>query len=318
MLDSRVVCELATHMPVHVVDGSDLNGVIAHASTTECVHAVAKDCDVLIAWANPNLMELLVNIAVPVVFVAHGEGSWTSRSAAANASRVAHFVAVSEAAATALARARRYHSKVIYNGVELDRCIPIIDRKQQRRTWGVPEGAFVVGYLGRFSAEKNPLAAAQAVAALGGSAIAVFVGTGAWESGLRRVAEEIAPGRCYFVGPELHVGNALSAFDVALFASHEEGFGLAMVEAWAAGTPTVCTEVGAVPELSRRFGMLTVTVPPNPSGEQLARGIRTAIAPENMATVRRAQTVAKEHLDAQRMADEWTAYLQQFARRTAE
>ena len=111
--------------------------------------------------------------------------------------------------------------------------------------------------------------------------------------------------------------DALAALDCFVLASPAEGNSLALLEAWAAGVPTVTTPVGAVPELERRHGPMSVSVPLQPNPHDLAAGVLAAIAPENRPTVENARAVVRGHYTAQQMGAAWSRYLVRIAPRRA-
>lgn len=81
-------------------------------------------------------------------------------------------------------------------------------------------------------------------------------------------------------GPRADIPRFLSAMDVGVMASHEEGFSNALLEKLAAGLPVVATDVGGNPEALE--GMPgCVLVRPRDS-EDIARGLRVAIGQSGM------------------------------------
>jgi glycosyltransferase involved in cell wall biosynthesis len=86
-----------------------------------------------------------------------------------------------------------------------------------------------------------------------------------------RVAELGLSDRFRFLGFRPDAPRAVQAFDVVAVPSHVEPFGLAALEAMAAGRPVVASRVGGLPEivLDGRTGVL---VPPRDAAA-LARGI---------------------------------------------
>jgi len=65
----------------------------------------------------------------------------------------------------------------------------------------------------------------------------------------------------------------------------------------------------AARELEEQYGQLTVRVPVDPSGIQLAEAVRKAVSTENRPVVGRARQVAQEHFTAGAMSRRWTDYL---------
>src|SRR5690606_21212677 len=68
-------------------------------------------------------------------------------------------------------------------------------------------------------------------------------------------------GVIHLLGVRSDVQELLPAFDVFALASNEEGLGLALIEAMAAGVPCVATAVGGIVEVVRD-GVSGLLVPP--------------------------------------------------------
>jgi glycosyltransferase involved in cell wall biosynthesis len=124
-----------------------------------------------------------------------------------------------------------------------------------RAKLSVPEDALVIG----MNARIDPLKGAQdLLRAFGGlahkfpTAILVFVGTGTALSALRRLARNMElVDRVHFAGWRADARQLLAAYDVFAHPSYKEPFGLAVLEASAAGLPVVAYGDGATPELVR-------------------------------------------------------------------
>jgi glycosyltransferase involved in cell wall biosynthesis len=169
-----------------------------------------------------------------------------------------------------------------------------------------------VGFVGRFSWEKNPLAVSQAVAVLGKGYRAVYVGKG-YGPGVREGALLLTPD-AIFVDPLYQVGDAYDALDCVIMASPSEGFSMVLVEAMLAGVPVVATRVGIAPELERNHGISCFTVPIHPSPAQLAEAVRVALSADNRATVEKLRRVALAEYTAEAMGTQWADYLLAIAR----
>ena len=211
---------------------------------------------------------------------------------------------VSRVAATAFGHDR---VKIIPNGVDPHRCIAVRPREVVRQEWGLLPHEIAIGFLGRLSPEKNPLAISQAVRELGPGFRAVYVGKGYGED-MRPAVRAVTPD-AIFVPPMQHVGNALQAFDCHIIASPAEGFSLALLESLIAGLPLVVTPVGGVPDLQQDHNLDLLTVPIHPTPQQLATAVRQAMNPANRGLVERARAVALNHYTAPMMAQRWTEYL---------
>lgn len=138
---------------------------------------------------------------------------------------------------------------VIANGVPLTEGLP---RDAARRALNVPEGAVAVGYVGGLREIKGPdrLLEAFLDRFAGDAGVHLYlVGGGPMEDELRRRAHGHA--NVHFTGVLLNAARFLRAFDVYAQTSLSEGRSLSMLEAMAAGLPTVAHDLGPVRELHR-------------------------------------------------------------------
>lgn len=213
----------------------------------EAIRRAAADCDVLLAWGLP-LDDLLDGGPRPplCVYVAHGEGPFTSSRLERSLRSADHVVAVSE-------RVRRHACDgapvtVIPNGVDAARLAATLPRDEVRRGLGFAPDDFVLGYLGRFSPEKQPQLVVEAVAGLPPTFKALMVGWGPMLPDLMALANRRMPGRCAFVTATDYLGDYYRAMDAYCLPSREEGAPLALVEAMLCGVPPIATPVGIVPE----------------------------------------------------------------------
>jgi 1,2-diacylglycerol 3-alpha-glucosyltransferase len=126
-----------------------------------------------------------------------------------------------------------------------------------RRSHGIPEEAFVTGYVGRLAPEKNLLFLAEAVGAHiarnpGGHFLVVGSGPSAQE--IEEVFARAGLGtRLHLVGSleGQALVDAYHALDVFVFASCTETQGMVLTEAMAAGKPVVALDGPGVREVVR-------------------------------------------------------------------
>lgn len=268
---------------------------------------LANQCDALIAWGLSDLSPIaaFARSGGRVIFVGHGHCEWSVRCIQSVAWCVTDWVAVSRHASISFPDPSQV--AVIHNGIDTDRCEPTRPRDEVRAEWGAKPDEILVGYVGRLSGEKRPLAAVEAVTALGPPYRAVLVGGGPstdhWLAEARKLDE-----RTIYQSPVENVGDVYRALDCFVLASPAEGFSLALAEAWYCGCPAVATPVGAT-ELVEKHGPLFVEVPIGASPQQLADAVRRAILPENRPVVEHAQAVVAEHYTASAMCRRWESYL---------
>ncbi|MFE3517989.1 glycosyltransferase [Streptomyces sp. NPDC059166] len=159
-------------------------------------------------------------------------------------------------------------------------------RRTTRHLLGLPEAAFVVGGVGRLVPGKRFDLLVRAVAALPGAWL-VVAGAGPEDASLRALAARLGAaarvrflGECGTTDAVPGVPDVLSAADVFVSASREESFGLACVEALAAGLPVVYAACPAVEDL--------------PAGSRGAGTTRIGAAPGDPEELR---AVLRRHMD---------------------
>lgn len=136
-------------------------------------------------------------------------------------------------------------------------------RSEQRRTWGLPDDAFVVGCVARLSPVKNHGMLLRALANLSSRFHVVLIGDGPSRIELEHLATSLGiSSRVHFIGEVLSKINLHQFFDVSALCSNSEGFPNTVIEAMAAGRPVVATAVGGVVDVvkSNSTGIL---VPPD-------------------------------------------------------
>jgi glycosyltransferase involved in cell wall biosynthesis len=144
---------------------------------------------------------------------------------------------------------------VIRLGIDLDRRIVEsgADGSELRALFGVPPGAFVVGWIGRMTAIKHlpdALAAFARLQELGVDARLCLVGDGPDRELVERRAHELGIARSTIsLGYQRDVAPYYGLFDALLLPSGNEGTPVVAIEALAAGTPVVATRVGGVPDV---------------------------------------------------------------------
>lgn len=171
--------------------------------------------------------------------------------------------------------ARKYVT--IHNGIDPDRFTA--GRRLTGSELGLQEKLPVIGTVCRLSEpEKGLTVLLQAMARLAEPSGSpgcqlIIVGEGPSSKRLRDLGEElgVAPW-VRFVGARRDVADLLPLTDVFVLPSLSEGFGIAIVEAMAAGRPVVATAVGGIPEIVLQ-GETGLLVPPGDPGA-LAGAVR--------------------------------------------
>ncbi|HVV59894.1 MAG TPA: glycosyltransferase family 4 protein [Gaiellaceae bacterium] len=213
-------------------------------------------------------------------------------------------IGVSESVA-AYVRSRGGHATVVLNGIDPPELFA-----DARARLGLPEGALVVGGIGRIDEQKGWDVLCDAMAAVRAArpeAVAIVLGDG---PGLAELQER-GGDAVRFAGYRERASSFLPAFDVLAVPSRYEAFGRVAAEAMLGGVPVVASAVDGLPEVVGDAGVL---VPPEQPGA-LAEAILDLLAdPAARAEVAaRGQARAAERFAADRMVSEVEAVYREVA-----
>lgn len=158
------------------------------------------------------------------------------------------FVAVSESVRRSLIEkenVRPESIRVIHNGLCIERSCRSTAVAEDRRRLGLEAEGFLVGMVGRCKVEKGGSTWVRVIAELAranADVRGVLIGDGPERAAWQGLAEEerVAE-RIRFVGAQSDVAPWLAVLDVLVCPSVQESFGLAALEAQAAGVPVVAT-----------------------------------------------------------------------------
>ncbi len=228
----------------------------------------------------------------------------------ARASRV---IAVSSAVERALLAQKILPPRkvtVIPNGIDFRRFDAegdAFDREEFCRGRKIAPGGLLVGTVGELKRQKGHedfLRAAALVARDDESSHFIIVGGGERRDALERLAAELhLKNRVTFTGWLDDTVPLLRALDVYVSASHTESFGLAIVEAMAAGLPVVTTATDGAREIieDEKTGLIV----PVGDHEALAASVLRLLKneAERAPLGSRANTVARERFTLDRMVD---------------
>jgi glycosyltransferase involved in cell wall biosynthesis len=202
---------------------------------------------------------------------------------------------------------------VIRLGIPLEERLgdPTAD-EDYRHAYGIPPGAFVVGWVGRMTGVKDTRAVLEIIAAArakGVDAVLCMVGDGPDRERLEQVAHELGIARsCFFVGYQTDVAGYYRLFDAFLLPSVNEGTPVSAIEALASGTPVVANRVGGVPDVVRDGvdGFLVEQGDVEGAGEKLAAlagnaGLRNAMGESGRAHVLERYAVSRLVDDVDRL-----------------
>ncbi|MCA9087597.1 MAG: glycosyltransferase family 4 protein [Planctomycetaceae bacterium] len=198
---------------------------------------------------------------------------------------------------------------VITNGVDLPRLGTPTTREEVRQRWGIGDSR-AIGMVARWSDEKNPMATAHAVNALGPEFTAIYCGPQMRNNAAgvpadhKRQAEELTCGRIVWDYTD-DPGGVYRALDCLIVSSRHEGAPLVALEAMACGCPVVTTPVGSMPELEREFPGSLIFVPKHPTGEQLAAAVQEALSDRHQSRLPAIRDHILKFHTTQRMVAEW-------------
>lgn len=198
---------------------------------------IVETSDVLIIWTAMD-RDMLNGYYGDVIHVIHGESDWSRTCAAANVDIVDLYVGVSESASAIAPVGRRVET--ITNAVDVWRLNSRATRQRLRAVNGIDPSDIVVGFVGRFDPDKEPLLAAAAAKEIGGVAVYCTPGVPGWERQVSDVCDRVV-----VIDPAAP-GDAYAMADVIVHGSRHEGFGLVYIEALASGVPLVARPCGVL------------------------------------------------------------------------
>lgn len=187
-----------------------------------------------------------------------------------------------------------------------------LSKMQARAAFGLPPEAPLIVSTGRLNALKDHVALVDALRGVAGAHLAIAGDGPERQAILDRAAALQLAGRVHLVGevaPE-RIFAFLAAGDVFAFASRQETFGLAAVEAAIAGLPIVATDLAVLREvLSTGDGTVGARfVPPN-DADAFSASLRMALAEGNAGDRRSFQAELAERYSVERMCDAYAALL---------
>jgi glycosyltransferase involved in cell wall biosynthesis len=192
----------------------------------------------------------------------------------------------------------------VSNGIEWSRfnAVGEADRQAVRAELGIPDDAYIFIYLGRFELVKGVDLLAEAferIRAEGSLSRLIMVGQGSLGPDLRRRYTDTG---FSWIGSTVRPEKWLSAADCLVAPSRNEGFGLSIAEAMAAGLEVIASDCAGPLEILQggRFGHI---FPRGDSGA-LARLMREREL-EGRLPHPEYQEYSRERFDAERIADVW-------------
>jgi len=176
-------------------------------------------------------------------------------------------------------------------------------RSVSRFGLGLTDTDFVVGFVGRLTAQKNIQLLIRAMA-LRPDITCLIVGEGELRSDLESLARTLGCSNVRFLGAQSDAAGLMPLFDVLCLPSIWEGLGLVLLEAMLQDVPIVASRAGAIPEVLDN-GTCGVLIDPSmvSSLVDAIDSIRTDPA-RRLALVRAAREHATAAYGVGRMGDE--------------
>lgn len=145
---------------------------------------------------------------------------------------------------------KRDNIYTINNGINIRRFFrPVKDISKQQ--------VFDVTMVAALRAEKDHETLIKAMKRLPENYCLRIVGDGVKVNELKAFTEQMSMnGKVIFTGPRLDIPDVWEQSDVAVLSSHWESFGLAAVEAMAAGRPMIASDVGGLHDVVGGAGLL--------------------------------------------------------------
>ena len=165
---------------------------------------------------------------------------------------------------------------VIHNALDFDRFARVDhDRGKIRRNLGIPTDVYLVGSVGRLTAQKGYdvlLESIAQVVKIFTNTYFVIIGDGENAAALKKQALDLGiTDRVIFTGPRSDIEEVLYAMDLFVSSSRWEGLSTVLMEAMVVGVPIVATDIPGNRELLQP-GISAWFVPVD-NAEALAEGI---------------------------------------------
>ncbi len=177
--------------------------------------------------------------------------------------------------------------QVIGNGIDTAQFEePSSDKiARMKQKYGIPSEKKIIGTLTRFRAEKGNRYLIEAMPEIHEAhpeVVCVLFGEGPLRAELEKLATDLhVQQQVLFPGFVSDIYNAYYMFDVIVIPSVSEGFGLALVEAMAAGRPVVASQVGGMKDIIED-GKTGLFVPPADAGA-IAQAVNRYFDDDTMA-----------------------------------
>lgn len=149
--------------------------------------------------------------------------------------------------------------ELLYNAVDVKKFDPAkADRNKVRNEFKVSDNKILIGMIARFSPGKGHeefLQSAKALSSKYKDLIFIVVGEASrgedeYANSIKSMAEKLGIKNIIFAGFRSDTPDVLSAFDIFIFPSHAEAFGIALIEAMAMEKASVCSNSDGVLDIA--------------------------------------------------------------------
>lgn len=231
--------------------------------------AASRDFAVCIAHRFKPIYVALLGSQLPVIGVHHAFGDYKRRTRQLFANffrkRLA-LLGVSDAVRDDMRaclpgwpgeRIETLYNRIDIAAVQAEQVSP----EAARAHLGLPQGAWVVGNVGRLHPDKDQATLirgfAQALPQLPAGSLLAIMGSGKLEVSLKHLAAELGVTESVrFLGQVAGGRRYFKAFDLFALSSDHEPFGMVLLEAMAAGVPVIGTDCGGGREVVQGAGEL--------------------------------------------------------------
>jgi glycosyltransferase EpsF len=197
---------------------------------------------------------------------------------------------------------------ILKNGIDLGQYLDeTITKTSVIRELGLDQDAKIIGHVGKFSKSKNQIFIIKVLRELINKDkryVALLVGDGPLKEKIEHEAETMGLSKhIRFLGVRSDIPRLMKAFDVFLFPSIFEGFGIVTVEAQISGTPCIVSD--SIP-ISTDMGLglvkyLKLEENPEKWGEEVGKAINMQ-KPEKDALVK---ALSEKGFSIQQNIEEW-------------